>query len=93
MKRLSIMLFAVVAVVGCADKNKSEIVISDQNAENIAYDMSYELATKAVEAENYEEFKAARVELEKYEEAFRDQIGGEAYLLYLEECNAILGEL
>lgn len=87
------MLFAVVAVVGCADKDKSEIVISDQNPENIAYDMSYELATKAVEAENYEEFKRARVELERYEEAFRDQIGGEAYLLYLEECNAILGEL
>ncbi|MBR5771419.1 MAG: hypothetical protein IKY20_07655 [Alistipes sp.] len=93
MKRLSIMLFAAVAVVGCADKNKSGIVISDQNAENIAYDMSYELATKAIEAQNYEEFKRARVELEGYEEAFRDQIGGEAYLLYLEECNAILGEL
>ena len=70
-----------------------QIVISDQNPDNIAYDMSYELATKAVEAENYEEFKRARVELEGYEEAFRDQIGGEAYLLYLEECNAILGEL
>ena len=87
------MLFAVVAVVGCADRDKSGIVISDQNAENIAYDMSYELATKAIEAQNYEEFKRARVELEGYEEAFRDQIGGEAYLLYLEECNAILGEL
>lgn len=87
------MLFAAVAVVGCADKDKSGIVISDQNADNIAYDMSYELATKAVEAQNYEEFKRARVELEGYEEAFRDQIGGEAYLLYLEECNAILGEL
>ena len=93
MKRLSIMLFAAVAVVGCADRDKSGIVISDQNAENIAYDMSYELATKAVEAQNYEEFKRARVELEGYEGAFRDQIGGEAYLLYLEECNAILGEL
>lgn len=87
------MLFAAVAVVGCADRDKSGIVISDQNAENIAYDMSYELATKAIEAQNYEEFKRARVELEGYEEAFRDQIGGEAYLLYLEECNAILGEL
>lgn len=87
------MLFAAVAVVGCADKDQKQIVISDQNADNIAYDMSYELATKAVEAQNYEEFKRARVELEGYEEAFRDQIGGEAYLLYLEECNAILGEL
>ena len=93
MKRLSIMLFAAVAVVGCADKNKSGIVISDQNPDNIAYDMSYELATKAVEAQNYEEFKRARVELERYEEAFRTQIGGEAYLIFLEECNYIFEEL
>ena len=56
MKRLSIMLFAAVAVVGCADKGQKQIVISDQNPDNIAYDMSYELATKAVEAENYEDF-------------------------------------
>ena len=87
------MLFSFLSVVGCADKDQKQIVISDQNPDNIAYDMSYELATKAVEAQNYEEFKRARVELEGYEEAFRDQIGGEAYLLYLEECNAILGEL
>ena len=92
MKRVFIMLFAA-AAVGCAQKSQQQIVISDQYPDDVAFDMSYELATKAVEAENYEEFKAARVELEKYEEAFRDQIGGDAYLLYLEECNAILGEL
>ena len=93
MKRLSIMLFAAVAVVGCADRDKSGIVISDQNAENIAYDMSYELATKAIEAENYEEFKRARVELEGYEEAFRDQIGGEDYEYFVQTCNEIIGQI
>lgn len=87
------MLFAAAAVVGCAEKSQNKIVISDQYPDDVAFDMSYELATKAVEAESYEDFKRARVELERYEEAFRDQIGGEAYLLYLEECNAILGEL
>ncbi len=92
MKRLFIMLFTAAAMVGCADKG-SQIVISDQNPENEAYNISGELAYKAIEAQNYEEFKSARVELERYEEAFRDQIGGEAYLLYLEECNAILSEL
>ena len=93
MKRVFIMLVAAAAVVGCAEQSKQQIVISDQYPDDVAFDMSYELATKAVEAENYEQFKKARVELEMYEEAFRDQIGGDAYLLYLEECNAILGEL
>ena len=35
------MLFAAVAVMGCADKGQKQIVISDQNPDNIAYDMSY----------------------------------------------------
>ena len=91
MKRVFIMLIAA-AAVGCADKG-SQIVINDQSPVNEAYKTSGELAYKVIEAQNYEEFKRARVELEGYEEAFRDQIGGEAYLLYLEECNAILGEL
>ncbi len=92
MKRLFIMLSAVAAMVGCADKG-SQVVISDQNPENEAYNLSGELAYKAIEAQSYEEFKSARAELEKYEEAFRDQIGGEAYLIYLEECNYIFEEL
>lgn len=91
MKRLFIMLSAA-AMVGCADKG-SQVVISDQNPENEAYNLSGELAYKAIEAQSYEEFKSARAELEKYEEAFRDQIGGEAYLIYLEECNYIFEEL
>ena len=82
MKRLFIMLCAAAAMVGCA-----------QNPENEAYNISGELAYKVVEAQSYEEFKRARVELEKYEEAFRNQIGGEAYLIYLEECNYIFEEL
>jgi hypothetical protein len=85
------MLFAAVAVVGCADSG-DKVVLSDQNTENQAYEISA-LAYKIVEAKSYEEFKAAREELEKYEEAFRTQIGGDAYLIYLEECNYIFEEL
>ena len=85
------MLFAAVAVVGCAG-NDDKVVLSDQNTENKAYEISA-LAYKVVEAKSYEEFKAARAELEKYEEAFRTQIGGDAYLIYLEECNYIFEEL
>ena len=85
------MLFAAAAVVGCAG-NDDKVVLSDQNTENQAYEISA-LAYKVVEAKSYEEFKAAREELEKYEEAFRTQIGGDAYLIYLEECNYIFEEL
>ena len=85
------MLSAAVAVVGCADSG-DKVVLSDQNTENQAYEISA-LAYKVVEAKSYEEFKAAREELEKYEEAFRTQIGGDAYLIYLEECNYIFEEL
>lgn len=91
MKRLFTMLFAAAAVVGCADSG-DKVVLSDQNTENQAYEISA-LAYKVVEAKSYEEFKAAREELEKYEEAFRTQIGGDAYLIYLEECNYIFEEL
>ena len=87
------MLAAAAAVVGCAEKKQQEIVIDDQNAELVADTMSYKLANRALDAKNHEEFKAVRVELEQYEEAFRDQIGGEAYLLYLEQANSILSEL
>lgn len=92
MKRLIITLFAAAAMVGCAGKGE-QVVINDQNPVNEAYEKSGELAYKAIEATSYEEFKRARVELEKYEEAFRTQVGGEAYLIYLEECNYIFDEL
>ena len=92
MKRVIITLFAAAAMVGCADKG-AQVVINDQNPMNEAYEKSGELAYKAIEATTYEEFKSARAEFEKYEEAFRTQVGGEAYLIYLEECNYIFEEL
>jgi hypothetical protein len=92
MKRVFIMLIAAAAAVGCADKG-SQIVINDQSPVNEAYKMSGELAYKVIEAQNYEEFKRARAEAERYEEAFRTQVGGEAYLIYLEESNYIFEEL
>ena len=54
--------------------------------------LSYELATRVKEATTHDEFRAAADELEAYEEAFRTQIGGESYTIFLEECNAILNE-
>ena len=92
MKRLFIMLLAAAALVGCADKS-AQIELSDQNPVNEAYAKSGELAYKVIEAQNYEEFVRARAEIERYEEAFRTQVGGEAYLIFLEECNYIFEEL
>lgn len=60
---------------------------------SIAYDKSYELSQNIVEANTYEEFKAARTALTDYEDAFRTQIGGEEYQIFLEECNMMLNEL
>ena len=91
MKRLFIPLFAAVAMVGCAEGPK--IVIDDQNPTNEADVMSDSLARAVVEAQNYEQFKKARENIEAYEEAFRTQIGGEAYLVYLEACNYYLEQL
>lgn len=92
MKRLFILLIAAVAVTGCQDKD-SKVVIDDQNHLNEAYNRSGELGYKVIEATNYDEFKQARTAIEEYEEAFRTQIGGESYRIFLEECNYIFEEL
>lgn len=91
MKRLVIMSLAAVAFASCAGDAQG-VVIDEQNAQNAAYDLSYELATAVTEAASYEEFKAAREALESHEEAFRTQIGGEEYLIFLEETNCVLNE-
>lgn len=85
------MCLAAVAFASCAGDAQG-VVIDEQNAQNAAYDLSYELATAVVEAASYEEFKAAREALESHEEAFRTQIGGEEYLIFLEETNYVLNE-
>lgn len=68
------------------------IIINEQNHLNEAYNLSADLAMRVKDATTYEEFRAAADELEAYEEAFRTQIGGESYTIFLEECNAILNE-
>lgn len=92
MKRLVILCVAAVAFASCGGTAEG-VTIDEQNAMNAAYDLSYELATAVVEAESYEEFKSAREVLESYEVAFREQIGGEEYLIFLEETNAVLNEM
>ena len=89
MKRLTIIALCAAAV---ACNNNKAITIDEQGAMNAAYDLSYELATRVMEADSYASFIEARAELEAYEEALRTQIGGEEYEIFLEECNYILNE-
>lgn len=91
MKRVMVMLGGVLLLSACT--NNEKITISEQQAANAAYDLSYDLATKVIEAESYEEFRAARENLEAHRDAFRRDIGGENYLIFIEECNVILNEI
>lgn len=91
MKKIVVLCVAAVAFASCGG-NAEGVTIDEQNAMNVAYDLSLELATAVVEAESYEAFKSAREALENHEEAFREQIGGEEYLIFLEEANAVLNE-
>jgi hypothetical protein len=91
MKKIMILGCAV-ALMACGAEKKSEIIINEQNHLNEAYNLSADLAMRVKDATTYEEFRAAADELEAYEEAFRTQIGGESYIIFLEECNAILNE-
>lgn len=92
MKRLLTTLVTMAVMTACGS-NQEGVHIDDQSAENAAYDLSYELTTAVLEAANHEEFKAARQALENHEEAFRTQIGGDSYLIFLKECNIMLGEI
>ena len=55
--------------------------------------------TDPIDPANIDEFliitftKAAAAELRAYEEAFCTQIGGDSYLIFLEESNAMLSEI
>ena len=80
-------------LTACCNNGNGGVAIDEQNHENEAYNLSYDLAMKVCEAQSLEEFSAARAELEAYSEAFRTQIGGESYTIFLEECGAILGEI
>ena len=73
--------------------NDSHIVIDVQNHLNEAYVYSDELASKVVSAQTYDEFVKARDEMNQYKDAFKTQIGGESYKVFLEECNYILDEI
>ena len=86
-----ITLCSALAFVACGAYNNS-IIIDEQNHLNEAYNISFDLATRVKDAKSYEEFRAAADELEAHREAFRTQIGGESYLIFLEECNIILNE-
>lgn len=92
MKRCFTLLAVAFAAVSCSS-NKSEIVIKEEEAIAASSEKSVELATKVIEAKSYEEFQAARQEIEAYEEAFRTQIGGEDYEYFVQTCNEIIGQI
>ena len=93
MKRFIVAFAAMAVLTACCNNGNGGVAIDEQNHENEAYNLSYDLAMKVCEAQSLEEFSAARAELEAYSEAFRTQIGGESYTIFLEECGAILGEI
>lgn len=78
-------------VVSACCSNEKEIKINELNPEAEAVELSVN-AVDVIEAQSYEEFVVARQRLEQYEEAFRTQVGGDAYVIFLEECNYILNE-
>ena len=92
MKRLFIICAVALASVACADRGPT-VDINADDALGVAYDKSVELATAVAEAKSYDEFVAARAELEKYEEAMRTQIGGEEYEIFLQSANEVLSNI
>lgn len=92
MKKIVLTITSAVALTACGAGDDRAIVLDEQNALNLAYDKSYELCEKITQAANYEEFKRACALLDAYDEAFRTQIGGEPYLIFIEECNALLSD-
>lgn len=90
-KRLFAIALLAATLASCGDSGK-KIEIDELNPENEAYNLSYEYATRVISADNYEEFRTARAALEAHEDAFRADIGGDAYLIFLEECNYILND-
>lgn len=92
MKRLFILCVVALASVACANRGPA-VEIKAEEAIGVAYDKSVELATAVAEAKSYEEFVAARAELERYEEAMRTQIGGEDYEIFLQSANEVLSNI
>ena len=92
MKRLFVLCVVALASVACANRGPA-VEIEAEEAIGVAYDKSVELATAVAEAKSYEEFVAARAELERYEEAMRTQIGGEDYEIFLQSANEVLSNI
>ena len=90
MKR-KISIFALAALATACNSGQG-VTIDEQQAFGEAYDKSMEWATAVVEAKDYASCCEARATLEAYERAFREQIGGEEYLIFVEECNTILNQ-
>lgn len=75
------MTFAALALVSCGGED--EIKLDDQNGFHQAIKYGGEQGSALKAAKSYDEFKEGRTTIEKYQKAFKEQLGGESYLAYL----------
>ncbi len=84
MKRFVTAVSSLVVAAACS--GGSEGVVLDEFAAANAEALCDEIAAAA----SYDEFRAARAKLDDYREAYRTQLGGEAYTEFLELCKESL---
>ncbi len=85
MKRFVTAVSSLVVAAACS--GGSEGVVLDEFA---AAANAEALCDEIAAAASYDEFRAARAKLDDYREAYRTQLGGEAYTEFLELCKESL---
>ncbi len=90
MKRFVTAVSSLVAVAACS--GGGEGVVLDEFAAGAGETAANAeaLCDEIAAAASYDEFRAARAKLDDYREAYRTQLGGEAYTEFLELCKESL---
>ncbi len=87
MKRFVTAVSSLVAVAACSG---GEGIVLDEFAAGETAANAEALCAEIAAAASYDEFRAARAKLDDYREAYRTQLGGEAYTEFLELCKESL---
>ena len=82
MKRFVTAVSSLVVAAACSGGSEFAAGETAANAEA--------LCDEIAAAASYDEFRAARAKLDDYREAYRTQLGGEAYTEFLELCKESL---
>lgn len=88
MKRFVTAVSSLVVAAACS--GGSEGVVLDEFAAGETAANAEALCDEIATAASYDEFRAARAKLDDYREAYRTQLGGEAYTEFLELCKESL---